>query len=155
MSSGDYKEDIAVILSKALEGSGLAKADILPLIERPELREDYGDYAFPCFALAGILRKSPHEIAVELAAKLPAKGVVSKVSAVGPYINFFIDFKELSSGVLGSILKSGGRFGSSPSNGKRVVIEYPSPNTNKPLHLGHVRNMVLGQSLSRILSFSG
>lgn len=155
MSSGDYRDEIADILAKALEGSGFAKQGILPLIERPELREDYGDYSFPCFALAGIFKKAPQEIAVELAAKVPAKGVVSRVSAVGPYLNFFVDFRKLSADVLGSILEFGDKFGSSPSNGLRVVIEYPSPNTNKPLHLGHVRNMLLGQSLSRILSFAG
>src|SRR5690606_39050335 len=48
-----------------------------------------------------------------------------------------------------------GDFGNFPSNGKRVMVEYSSPNTNKPLHLGHVRNNLLGFSVSEIMAASG
>jgi len=47
------------------------------------------------------------------------------------------------------------KYGSLVKKNKRVVIEFPAPNTNKPLHLGHVRNMLIGESLSRILEFNG
>ena len=114
-----------------------------------------GDYAFPCFILAKTLKKNPVEIAKDLAGKIKVSGVVKEVKAVGPYINFFVDKTSVSSDVLSKIFKEKDDYGKQKNNKKKIVIEYPGPNTNKPLHLGHVRNMVLGYALGKILSFNG
>ena len=57
--------------------------------------------------------------------------------------------------ILNKILKEKEKYGFKKSNKKKVVIEFPSPNTNKPLHLGHLRNMALGESISNILESQG
>lgn len=110
--------------------------------------EKLGDFAFPCFALAKELKKSPIEIARDIATsikKLPSE--IQSVSAVGPYVNFFLNPKELASKILGASEKE------KKVKKETIVIEYVSPNTNKPLHLGHVRNAVLGDSVARLNEF--
>ena len=114
-----------------------------------------GDYAFPCFGLAKQLKKSPMEIAKDLALKIKPNKYIKEIKSTGPYINFFVNETVLNEITLNEVLKQKENYGSWPKKNKRVVIEYPAPNTNKPLHLGHVRNMLIGESLSRILEFNG
>ncbi|MBN2459822.1 arginine--tRNA ligase [Candidatus Woesearchaeota archaeon] len=147
----DYKVEIAKLLAKEAK---LKESDIEPLIEIPPSPE-LGDFAFPCFVLAKQLKKAPNIIAQELAAKIKPKAPISSVKAVGPYLNFFVDKIKLSSDVVKDILNCGACYGSWPLNHKKVMVEYPAPNTNKPLHLGHVRNMLLGNSICNILAFAG
>jgi len=111
-----------------------------------------GDYAFPCFSLAKKFKKSPNEIASELVSKL---GKQFNVEAKGPYLNFFINKSKLASDVISKILKEKNRYGSVKLKGKKILIESPGPNTNKPLHLGHLRNIFLGDSIRNILSELG
>ncbi len=113
-----------------------------------------GDYAFPCFVLAKDMKKAPNVIAEELAGKLKVSGNIERIESKGPYLNFFMKKGSVASDALKKIFKDGAEFGR-VSGKKKVVIEYPGPNTNKPLHLGHVRNMALGYSMSRILSAAG
>jgi len=114
-----------------------------------------GDYAFPCFGLAKELKKSPIEIARDLALKLKPNKYIREIKSTGPYINFFVNNEILNQAILKEILNQKEKYGSSVKKNKRVVVEFPAPNTNKPLHLGHVRNMLIGESLSRILEFNG
>lgn len=113
-----------------------------------------GDYAFPCFPLAKEMKKSPVDIAKDIAGKLKVSGNIEKIIATGPYVNFFLKKGNVAEETLKKIFKEKDDYGKGKDKGK-VVIEYPGPNTNKPLHLGHVRNMVLGYSMSRILEFNG
>ena len=113
-----------------------------------------GDYAFPCFGLAKQLKKSPVEIAKDLALKIKSNKYIKEIKSTGPYVNFFVNESILNEIILNEVLKQKEKYGSS-SNKQKVVIEFPAPNTNKPLHLGHVRNMLIGESLSRILEFNG
>ncbi|MBW2992388.1 arginine--tRNA ligase [Candidatus Woesearchaeota archaeon] len=114
-----------------------------------------GDFAFPCFSLAKSMKKSPVEIAKEIASKIKASGNIEKIVATGPYINFFLKKGNLAEETLKNIFREKDDYGKGRATNKKVVIEYPGPNTNKPLHLGHVRNMVLGYSFSRVLEFNG
>ncbi|MDD5086430.1 MAG: arginine--tRNA ligase [Candidatus Nanoarchaeia archaeon] len=114
-----------------------------------------GDYAFPCFNLAKQLRKSPADIAKDLSLKIKPNKYIREIRNVGPYVNFFINNDILNETILNEILKNKEKYGLWPTKHKKVVIEFPSPNTNKPLHLGHARNMLIGESLSRILEFDG
>ena len=76
--------------------------------------------------------------------------------AIGPYLNVFLAKGDLASNVLDKVLKEKENYGKTSSlSGKRIMIEFSSPNTNKPLHLGHLRNDALGESISRILKFCG
>ncbi len=118
--------------------------------------KDFGDFAFPCFAISRIYKKSPQLIAHDLAVKLSGMNhsLLEKVTAQGSYVNFFINKKELSSKVLHKIQEQKKEYGKQKQN-KKMMVEFSSPNTNKPLHLGHVRNIALGDSISRIFSFLG
>ena len=124
-------------------------------LEAPE-QLGFGDLAFPCFSLSKELKKSPAQIAIDLAKQLKPNAWVSKIEAKGPYVNFFLEPKTFAQAALGEVLKYSAKYGSAkiPEAG-RILIEYPSPNTNKPLHLGHLRNIFLGQSSSNLLLAQG
>lgn len=146
-----FKGVIARLLAKE---TGLLEGEIDSLLETPPSPE-LGDFAFPCFILAKSMKKAPNIIAQELAKKLKPKAPITEVKAVGPYLNFFVDKSKLSADVIKDILNCGACYGSWPLKKEKVMIEYPAPNTNKPLHLGHVRNMLLGNSICNILAFAG
>jgi arginyl-tRNA synthetase len=132
-------------------GAVCPREELGRLIEVPP-SETLGDFAFPCFSLARVMRKSPAAIALDLKEKMEGAALIEKINAVAGYLNFFIDKKALA---LGVIEKAGNDGFGSQTNGRRVVVEFASPNTNKPLHLGHLRNISIGESVSRLLSFSG
>ena len=138
----------------ALKVTGLDENALNELIELPK-EISHGDYAFPCFVLAKTMKKNPVEIAREIAVKIGTPKGFEKVEAVGPYVNFFLDSKKNSVEILQKIIKLKSEYGgSNVGKGKTIVLEFGSPNTNKPLHLGHVRNLSIGDSVSRILSFN-
>jgi len=132
----------------------LPVSEIENLLEVPP-KDDMGDFAFPCFGLAKSLKKNPMVIAEDLAEKLRKKlpKDISNVDFKGPYVNFFIDKKILADGVLKKVVKKG--FGELKLGKKRIGIEYPSPNTNKALHVGHLRNMAIGESITKLVKNAG
>ena len=118
----------------------------------PEL----GDLAFPCFALAKVLRKAPPLIAQEVAEQIQPDEIIAEVSVLKAYVNIRLDRGTLFSVVLGQILEQGPAFGGGGCGDKQHwMVEYSAPNTNKPLHLGHLRNNLLGSAIARILGFHG
>ncbi|MBR9700945.1 arginine--tRNA ligase [Candidatus Woesearchaeota archaeon] len=112
-----------------------------------------GDFALPCFTLAKEQRKPPAKLAEELANKIGADDIIDRVTNTGPYVNFFIKRTALAEQVTEAALA--GKLWRTGDQMRKVMIEYPAPNTNKPMHLGHVRNMTLGNSVSRILKKDG
>lgn len=134
-----FKDEIVKLLKKELH----IKEVELSVPPSPEL----GDFAFPCFALSKQYKKNPTDIAKELAVKIKPKGSVGKIKAAGPYLNFYLDNTKIAGNVLKGIC---GKNLKIPK--KKILVEYPAPNTNKPLHLGHVRNMVLGSCLCNLLN---
>jgi len=143
----DFKEELNNLIKKEI------CQDILNKIEIPKEKK-FGDYSLPCFFLSKIYKKNPHQIAAELRQKITLNKYFSKIEAVGPYINFYINEKVLAKQTLNQILKEKENFGNRKEK-KKIIIEFPSPNTNKPLHLGHLRNIFLGESISRILEKNG
>lgn len=146
-----FKKEVTKLLVKATK---LSIIDIDSLIEVPPSAE-MGDYAFPCFVLSKQMKKAPNVIAKELAKKIKPKALISEVKATGPYLNFFVDNNKMAEKVIKEVIKQGLCYGSLALKHKKVMVEYPAPNTNKPLHLGHVRNMLLGNSICNILAFAG
>ncbi len=116
-----------------------------------------GDFAFPCFSLSKEQKKAPQKIASELAEKINAKKEpwLHKAEPAGPYLNFFVDPATLAASTLDEISSKKKDYGQGIPKKQRVMFEFPSPNTNKPLHLGHIRNMLLGRSCAKICSASG
>jgi arginyl-tRNA synthetase len=145
-----FKEDIINLLVSNLH---LKEEEISHLIEIPPT-SDLGDYAFPCFVLSKKEKKAPVEIAVKLAEELGKKlpRTFEKAEAKGPYINFFISKKELAK----NIIKINANFGKTNLGKKRkVVIDFSQPNIGKPMHVGHIRSTILGDSLMRIYETLG
>ncbi len=114
-----------------------------------------GDFAFPCFSLAPLLKKSPMEIAKEIAANIPKNKWITTVEAKGGYINFFIDTTCLTTTTLQSILDKKDNYGYLPKKKKKVIIEHTSANPNGPLHVGRARNPIIGDTLVRIFKAAG
>ncbi|MDR2468339.1 MAG: arginine--tRNA ligase [Spirochaetaceae bacterium] len=111
-----------------------------------------GDLGFPMFPFAKIFRKAPPAIATLVAGKLAA----GAASSLGPYVNIRFDRAAVARRVLDAVLNSPDNFCTADAlKGSRVMVEFSSPNTNKPLHLGHLRNDALGESIARILAAAG
>ncbi|MFX1584545.1 MAG: arginine--tRNA ligase [Promethearchaeota archaeon] len=149
------KTTIAQFLNKYI--SKLTVQDIETLIEIPPSEIDY-TYAFPCFRLSKVEKKAPKVLAKELKKKVKLPDFLEDIEAEGPYLNIKIKSKFILKQIFESKEDFGRlrlKFGFEDEKRKRIVIEYPSPNTNKPLHFGHVRNMLLGKSLSNLLEYKG
>ena len=102
----DMKMEIAKHLSAAC---GVAAEEIAAAIEKPA-NADMGDYAYPCFKLAKVLRKAPPMIAQEIGEKIEKPDFISKISIVGAYINFFLDQSFYTKKVLESVLQQGAEY---------------------------------------------
>ncbi len=155
-------EELKISLAKAL--SKAVGEDILPeALEYPELSEN-GDLAFPCFTLAKKLKQAPPKIAAELAEKMKEilssrakpRDLFSDVQAKGPYLNVFLDREALITHTTSAVLKAGEAYGDrKDAHRGKVMVEYISPNNNKPLHLGHVRNGLIGAALCGLYESQG
>jgi len=140
----DYEQEVKKLVAKE---SGLKLADI-PLEVPPNL--ELGDYAFPCFILSKELKKAPVKIAEELLKKIHPTNEISKIEAKGPYLNFFINRKILNKEVIESVLKDKSSYGSGSKKSEKVMVEYSQPNTHKAFHVGHLRNVCMGDSIVRL-----
>jgi arginyl-tRNA synthetase len=178
-----WKTKIASALNALFREEGI-KETVKPdqiIAEKPPSAE-MGDIGFPMFAYAKALKKGPPQIAQTLFLKLSEtlneesegsvltssirreSGEVNRippkaVQAQGPYLNVRLSRGAVAKEALNDLFsKNKGDFtyGRPLSlSGQKIMIEFSSPNTNKPLHLGHLRNDVLGESVSRILSACG
>jgi arginyl-tRNA synthetase len=168
----DYKEawkiKISSVINEIFEESGINEqiknehviAEIPP---NPQM----GDIGFPMFNFAKMLRKGPPQIAQMAADKLNKitgnEDTSAVVQAQGPYLNVKMDraktskaiFEEVFFNSVDNTFSFGMPRGHGVMSEKKVMLEFSSPNTNKPLHLGHLRNDVLGESISRIIKACG
>ncbi|MHA1374623.1 MAG: arginine--tRNA ligase [Promethearchaeota archaeon] len=147
------KKYIAEILSKYI--SYFSVEELESFIEIPPDEFSY-TYAFPCFRLTKFEKKAPMLIAEDLKDRIKLPESIEKLESEGPYLNFRVKSQILLQNII-LLQEDYGRIREkvksiSKSN---VVIEYPAPNTNKPLHFGHIRNMLLGKSLSNLLIYKG
>ena len=136
-------------------------------VENPP-RPEMGDLGSPMFPFAKMFRMAPPAIAAAVAQSLKKSAEndaslssLGEFDAAGPYVNVKLNKAASASGILASIVSQGENYGSfdsagkKPLEGQRIMVEFSSPNTNKPLHLGHLRNDALGESVSRILKKAG
>ncbi|WP_459200899.1 arginine--tRNA ligase [Methanococcus sp. CF] len=114
-----------------------------------------GDYSTNIsFRLAKDLKKAPKMIAEDIANSLNISGI-EKIEAVNGYINFFMNYSDFSKETVSKISAEKENFGKLEKRDEKVILEHTSANPNGPFHIGHGRNMVIGDSLKRILIASG
>ncbi|MDP2951399.1 MAG: arginine--tRNA ligase, partial [bacterium] len=113
---------------------------------------ELGDFCFSCFQIAQKISKNPNEVAKTIADNFNLD-CIEKVQAMGPYINFKIKNEILFKEVIVDININGIK--EKAGKKEKIMIEYLSPNTNKPLHLGHLRNGALGLAMGKILKSNG
>ena len=169
----DQKEIFKAIVVKAIEEYKSAKAPDAEVkadsvrVEIPP-KPEMGDLGIPMFAFAKAFHSSPMAIANDVAALMKgyaeSDGAVASLGeflATGPYVNVKLNKANASLDILRAVIDQKENYGFLNAEGKkhlegrRVMIEFSSPNTNKPLHLGHLRNDALGESVSRILKKAG
>ncbi|MDU5230221.1 MAG: arginine--tRNA ligase, partial [Anaerococcus sp.] len=148
----DFKEIIAKKLEN--EDINLSYEEIYNLIEIPP-QDDMGDYSFPCFSLAKVLRKNPAQIASGLAEKLEIEEF-EKIESLNAYLNFYVDRSLYENLVLNEILDKKEDYGKSDEGkNKNIVIDFSSVNIAKPFHIGHIRSTVQGDAIRNIHEFLG
>ena len=126
-----------------------AAADALDVPVQVVPDDKPGDYGSPlAFGLAKTLRRNPAQIAAELAATAALPPGFARLEAVGPYLNAYVDPVAFVRGVVATPSHL-------PRNGRKVVVEHTSVNPNKEAHVGHLRNVVLGDALARIERAAG
>ncbi len=123
-------------------------------VTRPTTKDAGCDFTVVCFPFVRASKKAPDATAAEIGQFLKENvAEIGHFEAVKGFLNLTLDEKYWTDFLFG--LPTDGSFGRSPKNGQKVMVEFSSPNTNKPLHLGHVRNICLGWSISRILDAVG
>lgn len=124
-------------------------------LENPP-QEEFGDLSFPCFHLSKEQKRNPNEIANGIASKikLPRVSVIEKVEARGAYVNFFYNYSKLATTVLKEVLAKKENYGKGKRK-QKIIVEFAHPNTHKLFHIGHLRNITTGESVSRILEHNG
>ena len=145
------KENIEEKIKKAFKSKYKLKLDKIEIVY-PEAQ--FGDFAISCHKYAKELKISPQEIAQKLSENIKDK-IITKTEAVAGYLNITVNQAILSKEVLSLVIDKDEKYGSSNENKQKIVIEYSSPNTNKPLHLGHARNNLLGMSIANLLESQG
>ncbi|MBO4302612.1 arginine--tRNA ligase [Methanosarcinaceae archaeon] len=149
-----FKQQAADVLVQAAKEAGydVAASDI------PFEFSEHADMATRlAFVLASKMKENPAAIASKIISKisLPAEGAgyVGKITAAGPYINITASEKYLTETVMQAVSQKE-NYGRGTHTGK-ILLEHTSANPNGPLHVGHIRNSVIGDTLSRILKKAG
>jgi arginyl-tRNA synthetase len=144
---GKIKNEIKEIL-KSVGVTGEIELTTPPNIEM-------GDLAYGCFGLAKELGKKPNEVAKDLESRIMnlESRIIDKVKAVGPYINFTLKGSEVAKLVFDEVDENFGE--SKTGKGKKVLVEFGCPNPLKVFHLGHLKNLITGESVARILDNAG
>lgn len=164
-----YAHAFAASIVRALAEAGYAVPEhcITPNIP-PDMKN--GDIAYPMFFAAKYLAEqssktspkvSPAQLAAAaapLVSSVEIDGVLlaARAQAAGPYVNVFLSRANAMEHITKSVLSLEESCGKSGMlSGKRIMIEFSAPNTNKPLHLGHLRNDAIGESMSRLFAWCG
>jgi arginyl-tRNA synthetase len=149
-----FKDDVRRVVQQALDDAGYPRVNF-DVSEPPQ--KEFGDLSCNVgFLLAKHAKKPPAKVAAELAERLKQKIrntlVLSVEAHPAGHINFKADYARLSPATLAQVLKNPGSYGYHDSGqGRHIVIEHTSVNPNKALHVGHMRNVIIGDTLYRIM----
>ncbi len=139
MTFEQIKQQLTPKVRQALE----LPEDTPVIFEYPD--SQFGDLAIPCFPFARILRMAPPAIAAKLSERLVDEHI-QECSVVSGYVNLRLNIAQMLESVAHT---------PQSATAHKVVVEFASPNTNKPLHLGHMRNIMIGESMSSLYRLLG
>lgn len=151
MTPESFIQNKAAEAIKSVYGADVDASSLQIQVTRKEFE---GDYTLVVFPLLRITHASPdntgNAIGEWLKTNVPE---IAGYNSVKGYLNLL--FSQVYWNELFAEIASAENFGTLPSTGKNIMVEFSSPNTNKPLHLGHIRNNLLGDSVSRLLKACG
>ncbi|MEC5142781.1 arginine--tRNA ligase [Chitinophaga sp. 212800010-3] len=142
----------AVAAIKSLYDQQLTEADIAINVTKPEFE---GEYTMVVFTFTRFSRQKPEETAQRIGEYLVAHHpeLIARFNVVKGFLNLSIHDAYWTKFLQQNFRNK--NFGVQPANGQKIMVEYSSPNTNKPLHLGHLRNNFLGYSIAEIMKANG
>ena len=120
--------------------------------------------AIPLFALAAkaqsfdtklTIPQRAHTLAQDIAQALQGLKGFSRIEAVRGYVNLYFSTSEYAQRVVAEAIERADAFGSAPSSAQKTMVEYSQPNTHKSMHVGHLRNVILGGAVANILESAG
>lgn len=153
-----FRHELAKVLSPAIEKTFNCAFPVSKVYELfgATPSKEAGDLAFPMFLVAKEAKSNPAAAAKTLDEALGSlPDFVSAKKPVGPYLNFFLDFNKIAKKLIPEIL-SGATFKQKlTEQTPKTMIEYSQPNTHKEMHVGHMRNLCLGDALIRLHRYSG
>ena len=114
---------------------------------------DKGDYSLPCFSFAKVLRDNPMSIANRIKEKVTVGGIIERCEVVAGYVNFFLNKEKVSKQIISEIFDN--EFEYNEGHGKTICIDYSSVNLAKYMHIGHLKNTIIGESVARICEALG
>ncbi len=137
--------------------------EILSCVDFPAItrtvppKSELGDIAFPLFPYSRIARKAPDKIGEDLLSYFSShEHPEGEMNVTGGYFNVKIDVRSFFAPLFAFVKEKGDEYGKNESmKDKKIMLEFSCPNTNKPLHLGHMRNDSLGEAVSAILKANG
>jgi arginyl-tRNA synthetase len=118
-------------------------------------KANMGDVAFACFPLAKALKNAPNKIANELAETIEVSETFLEIKAFGPYLNFFLNPSITNKIILEKINDQSYFKESLIDTAPKTIIEYSQPNTHKIMHVGHMRNLCLGNAIVSLYKYAG
>ena len=144
---GNIRDEIRGILGKA--AAEPVKPEDIQESERCDLTSAIA------FRLARKLKKNPKDLAQEIAVKIKPGKFISRVEALNGHINFFLNYPEIIRSAIKEIQKAGDGYGQGSKKKGKIVLEHTSINPSGPVHVGRLRNSLIGDSIARILRFNG
>ncbi len=146
----EAKKRITLILKQILKEKNYPTTITL---ERPPAGK--GTFAFPCFQLCTISKKSPQQTAEEIQKEIKKNSPIKKTEVSSGYLNFYLDETTLIQQTLSLILQKKETYGNLASKKKKVIVEHTSANPNGPLHVGRARNPIIGDTITRLFTAAG
>lgn len=123
-------------------------------IEIDEIQESkIADFSFKTFKIAEKLGKKQDDLAREISSKIKNLKFIERVSSEGPYVNFFLNYSKTLKEFLRNIKKDD--YGKGKVKNRKIILEHTSVNPSGPIHVGRLRNSLIGDALARILKFYG
>lgn len=144
----EFRSQAAAAAAQAL---GAPLPEIEALLEQPKAGQ--ADAALPLFRLAAERKRPPAHLAKELAPAIKPQGLVASVEASGPYVNFHADWRAIAAKLLPALVRAVEL--PQAAAGERVIVEFSDPNIAKPMHVGHLRSTIIGDTLARLMTALG